>query len=393
MAHPEAFCGFTCYPLDATGQEAGYLLVAENGAHLRLSASAHRLITAVASGMEFAAIAAASERVRGRAVAAAEVAAAYTRLLDQLEQARGTDRKKQQPPGFLGNWCWLPQPIVELIAARLAWLFAPGIVVGALAAVVVCGAVLGQRGALLSWEAAALGPGYALFVLSLLCHELGHASACARFGARPGGIGCTFYWFHPAFYSDVTAAWKLPRAQRVVVDLGGIYFQLLFAATCAGVQGVVDAPALSTAISMILFSCAVSLNPFFRFDGYWVLSDALGVTRLGSIPGRLIRHFCQRLRGHSPGRLPWAGGVLVLLVLYAPLCVGAWIYCGIKFLPFLGAQLLAYPALLSSLLAALTSWRWPAPGEVLHLFFTTSLLLILGRWLGSLWTTRATAPP
>lgn len=65
-----------------------------------------------------------------------------------------------------------------------------------------------------------------LFLISLIVHEFGHATACARFGAAPSSIGFAVYLIYPVLFSDVGTAWKLRRWQRVVVDLGGIYFQI-----------------------------------------------------------------------------------------------------------------------------------------------------------------------
>jgi putative peptide zinc metalloprotease protein len=44
-----------------------------------------------------------------------------------------------------------------------------------------------------SIEPGSFGIGYLLFLCSLLVHELGHAAACVRYGARPGAIGATMY--------------------------------------------------------------------------------------------------------------------------------------------------------------------------------------------------------
>src|SRR5437870_1013827 len=71
---------------------------------------------------------------------------------------------------------------------------------------------------------------YALFFVSLIAHEFGHAGACARYGGRPSAIGFGIYLAFPVLFSDVTAAWDLRRWQRVVVDLGGIYVQGLVGA-------------------------------------------------------------------------------------------------------------------------------------------------------------------
>src|SRR5215207_5744812 len=78
------------------------------------------------------------------------------------------------------------------------------------------------------------------WLLAVLCsvvvatafHEIGHASACRHSGARPGEMGVGVYLIWPAFYCDVTEAYRLDRRGRLRTDLGGVYFNGLFALTC-----------------------------------------------------------------------------------------------------------------------------------------------------------------
>ena len=60
-------------------------------------------------------------------------------------------------------------------------------------------------------------------------HEIGHAAACRYGGGRPGGMGAGIYMVWPAFYTDVTDAYRLPRRARLRTDLGGIYFNAVIA--------------------------------------------------------------------------------------------------------------------------------------------------------------------
>ena len=52
-----------------------------------------------------------------------------------------------------------------------------------------------------------------LTVASAAFHEIGHAAACRYGGGRPGGMGAGIYIVWPAFYTDVTDAYRLPRAR------------------------------------------------------------------------------------------------------------------------------------------------------------------------------------
>jgi putative peptide zinc metalloprotease protein len=121
---------------------------------------------------------------------------------------------------------------------------------------------------------------YLLLALSLLCHELGHAAVSYRNGARPAEIGFGLYLIFPAFFCNVTEAWRLPRAQRLAINLGGVYFQLLATAAITPFAVLTHSDVLDLLIASNLMSMLITLNPFFRFDGYWVYSDLFRLPNL-----------------------------------------------------------------------------------------------------------------
>lgn len=117
-------------------------------------------------------------------------------------------------------------------------------------------------------------------ITSSFFHELGHASACKYFGVRHGGIGFGLYLNFPVLYTDVTEVWRLTRTQRCVVNIAGVYFQsyLLIALLLAFL--VTKNDILRYLILIMNLGFVVTLNPFFKFDGYWIASDLLGVPNL-----------------------------------------------------------------------------------------------------------------
>ncbi len=121
-----------------------------------------------------------------------------------------------------------------------------------------------------------------LILISILIHELGHATACRKFGAKHGGIGFGFYIFSPVCYADVSDVWKLPSRERIIVDLAGIYLELLLATFFGIIYLIMGNPISMLLISFTLISLIANLNPFLRYDGYWVLSDILQISNLRS---------------------------------------------------------------------------------------------------------------
>jgi len=119
-----------------------------------------------------------------------------------------------------------------------------------------------------------------LVVLIFFLHELGHSSALYYFGEVPHKIGIGLYLFAPVLFADVTDSWKLNNKKRIVVDLGGLYFQ--FIASCFYLF-IYLISAHNDFLIAALFSFLIgilNLNPFIKMDGYWLLSDYLNIPNL-----------------------------------------------------------------------------------------------------------------
>jgi putative peptide zinc metalloprotease protein len=145
---------------------------------------------------------------------------------------------------------------------------------------------------------------YGLVLASMVFHEIGHASACAYGGARPGEIGGGFYLVWPALYTNVTDAYRLGRAGRVRTDLGGVYFNCVFAVAMAGLYWVTGYGPLVLAVALSTFLMLEQLLPFLRFDGYWIVSDLAGVPDLfPRLPGALGRLVPGTRGAHRPARV------------------------------------------------------------------------------------------
>jgi len=119
-----------------------------------------------------------------------------------------------------------------------------------------------------------------LLVLIFFLHELGHSSALYYFGEVPHKIGIGLYLFAPVLFADVTDSWKLNNKKRIVVDLGGLYFQFivscfyLFIFLISAHNDFLIAAFFSFIIGIL------NLNPFVKMDGYWLLSDVLNIPNL-----------------------------------------------------------------------------------------------------------------
>jgi putative peptide zinc metalloprotease protein len=119
-----------------------------------------------------------------------------------------------------------------------------------------------------------------LSVVSAVFHECGHAAGCRYGGARPGKIGVGIYLVWPAFFTNVTDSYRLSRAGRLRTDLGGVYFNVVFMLALAGIYEATSAQILLLVIAVTHLEMLEQLLPFVRFDGYFILSDLIGVPDL-----------------------------------------------------------------------------------------------------------------
>ncbi|MCR5137442.1 MAG: hypothetical protein K6C12_10125 [Oscillospiraceae bacterium] len=112
-------------------------------------------------------------------------------------------------------------------------------------------------------------------------HECGHASAILHCGGNPGSIGISMRFLLPRGWSEVNEVWRLTEKERLLVDIGGIYIQLMFSAglfvfNCfSGNSPVLLAICISSALMAL-----INLTPNEGTDGYWMVKDAFGIEDL-----------------------------------------------------------------------------------------------------------------
>jgi putative peptide zinc metalloprotease protein len=151
---------------------------------------------------------------------------------------------------------------------------------------------------------------FGLAVASAGFHELGHASACRYGGGTPGGIGMGLYMVWPAFYTDVTDAYRLPKRDRLRVDLGGLYFNAVVAVATMAAWLAFRVDALLLLIGLQLLQMVKQLSPIIRSDGYHILADATGVPDLYQHMGPTLRRLLPGHR-HEPSALTGKARALV----------------------------------------------------------------------------------
>lgn len=194
---------------------------------------------------------------------------------------------------------------------------------------------------LFSFEGAASVAG-ALYV-SKVVHELGHGFAAKRAGCRVPAMGVAFLVLVPVLWTDTAEAWKLTRrADRLLIDAAGMLAEitLAIAATllwCVLPDGALRGAVLTLSGSTWVLTLAVNLSPLMRFDGYYILSDLLGVANLQERGFALARWNLRRVLLGTSNPPPEAmGRRLPAVLLYA---YATWVY---RFFLFMGIAFLVY---------------------------------------------------
>jgi putative peptide zinc metalloprotease protein len=180
----------------------------------------------------------------------------------------------------------VPKSVVRALTSIFYPFFYPPVLAAALAGLVAVDVWLffshgvGQPAREIVYNPVLLAMVLGLVVLATALHEIGHATATRYGGAEPGEMGVGIYVVWPAFYTDVTDAYRLNRGGRLRVDLGGVYFNVLFILAVAGAYFLTGWEPLLILIPIQHFQILQQFLPFLRLDGYYILSDLVGVPDL-----------------------------------------------------------------------------------------------------------------
>ena len=122
---------------------------------------------------------------------------------------------------------------------------------------------------------------YAGIALLKFIHEAGHAFAVRRFGGQTHEVGLTLVAGLPLFHVEASDSYMFPKkSSRLVVAAAGILIELLACAALILVWLVLADGFLRQLLTSLILIASVSTllfngNPLMRFDGYYILADAI----------------------------------------------------------------------------------------------------------------------
>ena len=185
---------------------------------------------------------------------------------------------------------------------------------------------------------------FVALVFIKIIHELGHAYSATRYNTKVASMGIAVLILLPVLYTDTTDAWRLnSRKQRLLIGVAGMFTELYLAIIFTFLwsflpDGMMRSAAFIIATTSWIMSLAINLNILMRFDGYYILSDLLGVENMQDRSFALgkwkLREILFGLRAPAPGN--FSDLLRRKLIIYA---WSVWIY---RFFLFLGIALLVY---------------------------------------------------
>ncbi|MFK7817251.1 MAG: hypothetical protein AB8G99_00910, partial [Planctomycetaceae bacterium] len=210
------------------------------------------------------------------------------------------------------------------------------------------------------------------FVALKVWHELGHGYACKKHGGFVPEMGTILIAGTPAAYVDASSAWSFPRrSQRLTVMCGGMFFESLVFIPSVFVWAFASSPMLAscayqlvilTSVTTVLFNA----NPLMKFDGYFILSEVIGIQNLRPRADRQIKKFLSRVTlGVTPQKTGDSFVTRCLLAIYGVsatiykffLVIGIATMVAMKF-PIVGLVLAAYHIITSVGSSILGTFRY-----------------------------------
>lgn len=145
---------------------------------------------------------------------------------------------------------------------------------------------------------------YVAMTLVSVLHEFSHGLTCRHFGGSVHRIGIMFYPAMIIFYVDVSSAWVFrSRWKRIAVAMAGPVLNLIVMAICFWIwhatKHTVPPEHSIWFITgfLCLYSTVINFIPFIKMDGYYILTDLVGIPTLreksfaylGQVLGKMIR--------------------------------------------------------------------------------------------------------
>lgn len=140
-----------------------------------------------------------------------------------------------------------------------------------------------------------------VFIVEKVFHELGHGLTCKRYDGAVHDMGLLVIAGFPCMYCNISDSWIMEKPSRkVYISAAGIVTELIIAALAAIVWRMSEPGGTTSLMAFrLMFVAGVSSvlingNPLMKWDGYYILSDALGLPNLRANSVRYVGQFFRK---------------------------------------------------------------------------------------------------
>lgn len=149
-----------------------------------------------------------------------------------------------------------------------------------------------------------------LFGLGFI-HESAHGLTCKHYGGEVHNMGLMFLYLTPAFFVDVTETWvSATKIQRLATIIAGIWIEMVLCGIAmivwtntqpsAFVHDLAYKVVLITGLAVIV----MNLNPLLKLDGYYFLTELIGIPDLKERSTSFVSAWFQNSVLRLPAEVP-----------------------------------------------------------------------------------------
>ncbi|MFH0825730.1 MAG: site-2 protease family protein [Pseudomonadota bacterium] len=238
------------------------------------------------------------------------------------------------PDRFLERTLWVFKALANRLTLGLAACLVPGAVY-----FLITGIPSMEREYLFFFNLENLFFLWITIALTKLVHEFAHAYTAKSFGLNVPQMGIAFLIFFPCLFCNTTDAWQLAdRRQRIAISAAGIIAEAVIAVTSTYIwhfsrPGLLNSLAFYLMAVSFISTVLFNGNPLMKFDGYFMLIDAIRTPNLQAKSlGYVRRLFMNGVLGLESGPNP-AGdtreGALFLVYGISAFVYRVFLYTGI----------------------------------------------------------------
>ncbi len=224
-----------------------------------------------------------------------------------------------------------------------------------------------------------------LFGLGFI-HESAHGLTCKHYGGEVHNMGLMFLYLTPAFFVDVTESWvSATKIQRLATIIAGIWIEMVLCGIAmivwmntqpsAFVHDLAYKVILITGLAVIV----MNLNPLLKLDGYYFLTEVIGIPDLKERSTSFVSAWFQNSVLRLPAEVPAVPRRRAPLFIAYAVISGAYSYLVlffvVRFSYNVTSKLMAEFALIpaGALAIAIFRSRLKSLGVVAKQFWTTHL--------------------